>query len=443
MTDLSPHTRFRRAFYVLLVGSALAWHAVRVCQLRSHDGLTPFLSENDRSRWCAVVALVDHHTFAIDECTARPGWNTIDKVSHAGRDGRQHFYSSKPPLLAVILAGPYWLLKQATGLTLASHPFLVGRLLVGVTNGLWLAIFFYCVVQSSERWGDTDWGCIYVVAVATWGTFLTTFSVTINNHLPAAACAAAAVYALFRIWYDGEDRPALYAVAGAGSALSAANELPAAALLAFVACTLAWHSPRKTAIWFVPPAALVIAAFFGTNLWAHDSWRPPYAHRRAGDTWQGDNWYNYPGSYWLDENRRGVDVGEASEARYLFHVVIGHHGIFSLTPVWLLSLWGVWLLGRRRLMAAIMVVMLSAACLLFYTLLRPAADRNYGGVACAFRWMFWLIPLWIVALAPAADQAARRRWLRWLAVILLVASAASAAYGWWFPWCHPWLYELV
>ena len=41
-------------------------------------------------------------------------WNTIDKVSHVGEDGRFHFYSSKPTLLPTILAGGYMAIKQAT-----------------------------------------------------------------------------------------------------------------------------------------------------------------------------------------------------------------------------------------------------------------------------------------------------------------------------------------
>ena len=37
------------------------------------------------------------------------------------------------------------------------------------------------------------------------------------------------------------------------------------------------------------------------------------------------------------ELRSPIDQGEPSRALYAFHVLIGHHGILSLTPVWLLS----------------------------------------------------------------------------------------------------------
>src|SRR5262245_34574616 len=36
----------------------------------------PFLSANDRSRWCTVRALVEHGTYAIDDIVREPNWDT-------------------------------------------------------------------------------------------------------------------------------------------------------------------------------------------------------------------------------------------------------------------------------------------------------------------------------------------------------------------------------
>ena len=59
-----------------------------------------------------------------------------------------------------------------------------------------------------------------------------------------------------------------------------------------------------------------------------------------------DNWYDYTytrggkeyESYWRDPH--GIDRGEPSRGTYVLHATVGHHGIFSLTPIWLLSVWG-------------------------------------------------------------------------------------------------------
>jgi hypothetical protein len=409
----------------------------------------PFLSANDRSRWMTIRALVEHGTYEIDAIVGQPTWDTIDMVQHRGRDGQLHLYSSKPPLLATLLAGPYWLIHRFTGATLADEPYVIGRVMLFFANILPLVLMFVLVGALVERFGETDWGRIFVMACAALGTFLNTFAVVLNNHIAAAVSAAVALFALVRICYDGRRNLAYFFLAGLAAAFAAANELPALALLAFVGALLLWSAPRPTLIAFVPAAAVVAAAFFATNWIAHQSWRPPYMHRSETDP--QDNWYNYAytvdgrerQSYWLD--RQGIDRGEPSKAAYALHALVGHHGVFSLTPVWLLSAAGVlmWLVGGdppRRELAAL-IGALSLICLIFYLGLRPQQDRNYGGMTSGFRWMFWFAPLWLVAMIPAADRLARSIGGMSLAALLLTFSVLAASYPTWNPWTHPWVYN--
>ena len=104
---------------------------------------------------------------------------------------------------------------------------------------------------------------------------------------------------------------------------------------------------------------------------------------------------------------RWTSRGEKSRLVYAFHVLIGHRGILSLTPVWLLSMFGaaLWVAGgtREQRLFAAGVALLTVVCLTFY-LMRPVADRNYGGVSAGFRWMFWFTPLWLLCAIPAADR---------------------------------------
>ena len=94
----------------------------------------PFLSANDRSRWDTIRSLVEHGTYAIDDIVAEPNWDTIDMVQHVGRDGKLHLYSSKPPLLATLLAGEYWLIYHITGASLGEHPYEIGRFMLITIN---------------------------------------------------------------------------------------------------------------------------------------------------------------------------------------------------------------------------------------------------------------------------------------------------------------------
>ncbi len=347
--------RLRWGIYLVLIavaagnmtGRLLAVNSVDKAALEKSRGgkevmQRPFLSANDRSRWMTIRSLVDHGTYEIDAIVGQPTWDTIDMVQHRGRDGELHLYSSKPPLLATILAGEYWVIHRLTGWTLGDEPYEVGRLMLFTVNILPLVLMYFLLAKLVERLGTTDWGRVFVMAVATFGTLLTTFAVVLNNHLVAAVSAAIALYAFVRIYCDGERRWRYFALAGFAAAFTAADELPALSLLAAMGLLLLLRTPRETFLAFAPAALVVVAAFFATNYLAHESLLPPYAHRSATDP--SDNWYAYSytaggverDSYWLD--RQGIDRGEPTRLLYAVHVLVGHHGIFSLTPVWLMSM---------------------------------------------------------------------------------------------------------
>ena len=383
-----------------------------------------------------VVKVLEDHVLK-ERLKMRPGWDTIDMVWRNG-----HFYSSKPPLLSTLMAAEYWVIYRATGETLGTHPYEIGRFMLITINGTCLLLIFIFTARLIDRLGTTDWGRILVMASCVFGTFLTTFAITITNHLPAAACTAVLLDALVRMWFDGDRRTWTFVVAGFFSAMLVANELPAAALAAAASVVVLCLSPRKMLLAYLPPALLVAAAFFGTNWIAVHSLTPPYMHRSASNP--SNNWYDYPGSYW--KNRQGIDQGEKSTAVYSFNVLVGHHGIFSLTPVWWLSLLGggLWLVrGERRLkLCTLMALGVTLVCLAFY-LGWPTVDRNYGGNASGFRWVFWMAPMWFMLMLPAADLLSRRRWSRGVALVLLALSALSASYPTWNAWSPPWIMNFL
>jgi hypothetical protein len=474
MTDPAPdrQAEFRRSIYMLLVCIGIGAALGRILAVDAVDkppkDRRPFLSANDRSRWCTVRALVEKDMrvedapYAIDKVIQQPKWDTIDMVSHDG-----HLYSSKPPLWPTLMAAVYWPIHRISCATLGTHPYEIGRAMLVLFNLVPLLIYFLVLARLVERFGTTDWGRIFVMASAVFGTFLTTFAVVINNHLPAAVCAAVAVYALVRIWFDGDcpdfrrrqgepvarengtvplARPRLryFIIAGLFGTLAAVNEFPAAGLLALVSVVLLWKAPRPTLVAFAPAVLLVAAAFFGANYAAHRTIKPAYLHKGGADNWY-DYTYQRNGkeivSHW--RNPTGIDRGEPSQAVYAANVLVGHHGIFSLTPIWLLSVvgLGLWIFqGRdpRLRWIALSVAALSLACVAFY-LIQPLMNRNYGGATSGLRWLFWLAPLWLLVMLPAADLLSTRRWTRGLALLLLAISVLSVSYPTWNPWTHPWL----
>ncbi|ADB18968.1 hypothetical protein Psta_4321 [Pirellula staleyi DSM 6068] len=520
--------RFRWIIYLLLIFLSSGTMLARIMQVRSpsRSDPSPLLSANDRSRWCTIRALVDHGTYAIDNIMFKPdgsrnrAWHTIDAVKHRGADGREHYYSSKPTLYTTLLAAPYWVIKNVSGATLEKRTFDVVRTMLIIVNLLPLVLAMFILARLAEHWGTSHFDRIVVVATFAFGTPLTTFVVTLNNHLPAAITLVFAIAAA-RPMLEGKSAPLWrYFLAGLFAAATLANELPALSFLVLLGAVLLLQDWKRTLLGYVPAIAIIAAGMFGTNLVAHGSWRTPYAHRSDGpllatidsasqtdldaqrvpagllqlasdhaaeplkartmilereparrwilwdfDTQQRfalvmrddgsaielrawDNWYDYAGSYWTRERLEGVDRGEASRLVYFFHCTFGHHGLFSLAPILLISAIGalLWLgnfnLQQRRLTSglALSTVLLTVVCLAFY-ISRPLIDRNYGGVCCCLRWMLWLAPLWMLVMFPALARAEKKFSLVVVVLFLLAASVFSAQYATANPWSHPWIYD--
>jgi hypothetical protein len=525
----------RLCIVIALAGLALV--AGRIAVVRASTGEVPILSANDRSRWATVASLVDFHTYQIDYFqqirdpkTKRRAWQSIDRVQHRGRDGKIHDYSSKPPLLATMVAGVYAAIKSVTGLGIQQHPFEVIRITLAIVNLPLLAIIFAAAISLVTRHARTAYAAVFLTLGLCFGTLLTPFSVSLNNHLPAAAAAVLALWTLDTQARRGASYR-LMLVCGLSLGFAVANELPALSILPLGVLAAGWLDLRKTLLSLIPGLLLVAVAFFATNWLAHESWRPPYTHRGPGeevaridlaadglssddleiaqdgsrnllgtglrqeisdalgvspDVLQitpsrkpqrlrietpdqiylasvadrslvisiSDDWYDYPGTYWSDSHRTGVDRGEESRLRYAVHVLVGHHGIFSLTPLWLLSLVavGFWFRDANRpgcayfprfpLWAAGSIALVSLVCIAFY-LARPQIDRNYGGVSTGFRWLLWLAPLWIFLAIPVVDRLASGRWGRVVCGVCLAASLFTVSTAIENPWVHPWMYRLM
>jgi hypothetical protein len=426
---VSTTSRARWAAYAVILAITCGALAAAVCRVK------PLLSANDRSRWCTVWSLVERGTFQIDEIDATPGWGTIDKVRHQG-----HFYSSKPPLLPVIVAGVYWLERAVRGWNLDDQTDEAARTILLIVNVLPMLLGIVVMAALVERYARSDFARIFTVAAFALATFLTTFAVTLNNHTVAALAILFATYPACRILIDGSKSPGHFLLAGFFASFAAVNELPAAAFAAALGLWLLWRQPRRTLTWFVPAAVVPLVAFFLTTYIATGDWKTFYAY-------YGTDKYRYivdgVPSYWL--NPAGLDANTERPLVYLLHCTFGHHGIFSLSPIFLLALvaWLVPGIARRSplrgwvwLSAGLTVIVVG-----FY--LTRTQNYNYGGNTAGLRWIFWLIPLWLVACVPALDACAGRSSLQMMSAALLAATTFSSWYPIDNPWQNPWLFRVM
>jgi hypothetical protein len=419
----------RRFAYAVIFAVTLGVLSAAVWRAR------PLLSANDRSRWCTVWSLVERHTYEIDEIDAVPGWSTIDKVRQNG-----HYYSSKPPVLSTLVAGVYWIVRAATGRSFNTRPEEAMRLILFIVNVIPMLIGVLVIVRLVERYARSGFARLFIVAAFAFSTFLTTFCVTLNNHTVAALAVVAALYPSCRILADGSLRAVHFAFAGFFAAFAAVNELPAAAFAAAVAVLLLGRSPLRAFLVALPAAVVPLAFFFVTTWLATGSWKPFYAD-------YGTEKYKYivdgVPSYWM--HPAGLDANHEPPLVYLFHCTLGHHGILSLSPIFVFAL-AAWAVPRLSRGWSLRPVLWSSAAITLVVLafyLTRTENYNYGGNTSGLRWTFWLIPLWLVSMIPSLDALANRLSGRAIALALLAVSTFSAWYPIENPWQHPWLFHVL
>jgi hypothetical protein len=504
------------------------------------------MGANDISRWCTVWSLLERGSYIIDDCP----WqiDTQDKVfraakeasgSSAGQEPVKHFYSSKPALLPTLIAGILYPARMATGVPLdrvvlqerepretqkpdphapgkvkgvletpkdpvkwPAHIFYFKPILI-LLNVIPFWAFLVLFARLLDDYAANDWVWFFGLAAAAFGTYLLPFTQTLNNHTVAAYSVFFALYQFVRIWDQRRLSGWRFAVSGFFAAFAAANELPALAFLALLTGLFLVRDFRRTVLYSIPAALIPIAGFaaaqhavFGEFKLAYESF--------------GTDEYLYEGSLW----KTPLDLDALNDHPepywvYLFHLTLGHHGIFSLTPIFLFSalgamrllgrggrflevwtgvtilavlglagyyfydppawwadgplhpyLWVFWLIpgllavlaflsgiillrggGAPLTAVAWLTTVLTLVILAFYTW-NPKA-RNYGGMAQGLRWMFWLIPLWLLLLLKGVEGGQSRAWARGLMLLALAISVISVGYAMRNPWSHPWILDAL
>jgi hypothetical protein len=334
--------------------------------------------------------------------------------------------------------------------------FLVIPTIVFTVNVVPLLVYLVLLARLIELSGKTDFGRLLTFAAAALGTFLLTFSGTLNNHLPGAYCVLFSAYPLLRATLGKRDMGVGgYIVCGFFAGFAVTFDLPSAAFLAAIGIPLLLARTRQTLFFFLPAAIVPLAALIVCNYLSLGQWKPAYSEF-------GGPWYNFEGSHWAKRGTplaKGIDFNDEPTYIYAFHNLFGHHGWFSLTPVWLLAFGGMLALGIRSAadirnlfgrakgagwtpeLFAAMTLVVSATVFAF--ILTRTQSYNYGGFTSGPRWFFWLIPLWALGLAPAADRLSTTKAGRLICAILLGFSVFSVFYPTPNPWRPPWILQFM
>ncbi|MGQ9648815.1 MAG: hypothetical protein ACUVXJ_01745 [Phycisphaerae bacterium] len=387
-----------------------------------------------------------------------PPFSTVDMISVKDKNGQDHFYSSKPPLLSTCVAGVVIGLQKIVSPIMAisavrqrlirpqpegqagaaaqptstqpsqksspgsfsfrEHPMFYMRAAVLLVQLVPFLIMIWVIRQRVIEQTDSPFVQNFCVGAAALATFLTSYTAPLNNHVVAAYCALFAVHATLRVWYDGRREWYWFLIAGLFGGLCHGLELPATLLTLAILVVLFWKEPRRALVVGLPAMLIPIAASLYTTYLVTGSVTPiPMRFEEPN----GPFYYN--GSYWHPNDYykpRGVSIDFLQEPKqtYLSHLVVGHHGFFSLTPLFIISLIGIGrhMAGIRTRRAVLISLVLAAIVVVVATLWKADA----GGSSLS-----WPTPApayvastqaWLGDVSAASgDSADPSRFSRWLA----------------------------
>ncbi len=397
--------------------------------LLTHAGAN---SWNDASRLASAEALVRYGTWAIEDTAF--GQSTGDRVFLRG-----HFYSDKPPLLSLLAAGVYAILRRGFGLTLdprgcdpLSEPcycfavlrcrppdwayYLVTLAVIGLPSALMLALFY----RSTAFFDLPNSLALPATLVLGLGTLVLPYSLVLNNHLPSGVSLMIALYALIRA-RGARSAPARWLlVAGFAAALALNFDLAASPFLPILA-VYALLRYRRHAWPFLLGGLLGLGLLAGLDWWAVGDPLPPTMHAAGWD---------YPGSPFTATPLGTTPAPDI--LRYALRMLIGDHGLFGLTPVLVWPVAGLALLLCKRdhpLWGEAAAVALACLAMLLGLIL---TTDEFGGLSYGTRWFTDLTPvLFFFAAQPALYRSV---WRKALFTALVAVSVLAVWQGALSPW---------
>ena len=365
---------------------------------------------NSASRLATVESLVHRGTFAID---GSPFAGTADRVLIDGR-----YYSSKPPLLSVLAAGGYLAFSSLTGMDFASHPSEATafvNLLVGALPYLLTLYFFYRLLII---WTDSYRGVVLGLLVFTFNFIGLGYAVDINNHTPAAACLLISFYLAYRTRHGTGGGRVDWVLSGLLAGLASTFEFWAGFFALAFLVYLYRSDGRRAMLLFLPAAAVPVAAHFLLSLASTGSLLPVYLR---------PDLYQFQEGYWTAP--AGIDALHEPKHIYFFNILLGHHGLFSMTPVFLLAAWSMVrnsARGSPKREEVFTVGVPVLAALVFLGL----RTRNYGGICAGLRWMILSMPLLFLFVASWIEEHRSRGAMILLGALFLIGLVMLADVPW-------------
>jgi hypothetical protein len=334
---------------------------------------------NDSSQLAAVECLVDYRTFAINNSS----FATPDKALIHGP-----FYSTRPPVPTLLLAGFYQAMQWAVGFKASADPGLFTYVMTVASTGVAYALALCCCCALAGRLDLSPRRRLGLTACLGLGTLALPYVRAVNAHILLLAVAMALFLLLPRLHAPHGPRRRHLLGLGTLAGLGYTLDLGAGPVLLLCTAGLVLHRLRR-------PAALAVFALAALPWLAlHHA-----INYDIGGTWKPysavPEYFRYEHSDFDADSLTGVwnKHTPATFMAYAARMLVGRYGFLNCNLLVVLAAAGGVILVRRKA-AETPEVLFAGAWFVGTWLLYAFGSSNYGGRCLSIR---WFVPL----LAPA------------------------------------------
>ena len=352
------------------------------------------VSDHEWSRLGTIDSIVERRSFDLETSRFH---GTGDKIYYQG-----HYYSHQPPLLPVLEAPVYWVLRRFDLRFWNSAPFdLAYYLFTLFTNGLAFALTvvvfdrLLSLVGFVSRWRRAF---AFLLPASTW---LLPYALVTNNHGISALLTASMAYLLLSISMHGGTTRRAWLLGMSLGVITAIEVVPLVSFVPFASLFVVSRADMRRPL----PLALFAIGLL-VPLVAHAALNVPL----TGDLRPGGfhaELFDYEGSKFTSETLTGQlnhdSIGEF--AGYSWRALVSERSYLTFAPVLLIGLVAGVVAQRRWGVnaGAYLVLFWGSVYSLLATLLMT---NNLGGAAVGYRHAVFICPSLLALVLPILGEPA-------------------------------------
>lgn len=332
---------------------------------------------NERSRMATIESLVERGTFIIDDSSFIEG--CADKIKVNG-----HFYSEKPPVLSILGAGIYWIVKSMFGLNVNESliiPYLIVFFLVVIPYSLLLVYFYKALylVNLKEKYRLL---LTFGLGVA---TSILPRTIVFLNHVLALALVFISFYVLLRLKLLKKEDPAkgLFLTGILVGSATIIDYTCGVFIILYILYMILMPKLRNKYFLFLIGIIIPLGIHFIINYTIFGTFRPAYyiigAYEYPNSPWPIFFWSNINGNPLID----------------IFNLFWGNRGLFVYSPIVITPfIYMVFIVfSKKNKLRKEALVVLSAVCLIYGAYVNPYFRPSMISNTYGFRFGLVVIPL--------------------------------------------------